>query len=353
LFAISDKAIIEFGGAVSSGQVVRFDAGQGKIILDHSNEFSGLIEHGTNGTSLATGDQIDISDLSFVSGSMTATVNFSNATNISTVQFSNGTASVTLKFLGSDTHWSLVSDGHGGTTVADPPPSTGATIDNGATLDISYASAENVAFSNVSGTTGTLVLNDPSEFTGVITGFAGDGTLSNSDLIDLKGINFSALTDETYVENAAGTAGTLTLSDGTTTTNLTFSGNYVFDNFKFASDGSGGTLVIDPPVQTTSGLQAGTTASGSPASGSAATGLSAASSFNFVDKHAGHDSVGISNLKALDVLADPNAAHEAQSWLNLSPNRQIAPDPEVSSWLNDHFNSLHHQQSQAVSHDLL
>jgi hypothetical protein len=31
-----------------------------------------------------------------------------------------------------------------------------------------------------------------------------------------------------------------------------FTGNYVFENFKFSSDGNGGTLIVDPPVQTAS-----------------------------------------------------------------------------------------------------
>jgi hypothetical protein len=40
----------------------------------------------------------------------------------------------------------------------------------------------------------------------------------------------------------------LTVGDGTNTTQLDFDGNYQLGNFKFASDDTGGTLVIDPPV---------------------------------------------------------------------------------------------------------
>jgi hypothetical protein len=140
----------------------------------------------------------------------------------------------------------------GSTVVADPPPGHTLTIDSGTVLDINAASADGVTFVNGGGTNGSLVLQDSKDFAGVITGFAGDGTLANSDTIDIQDINFAKLTTETYLENAAGTGGTLTLSDGTNTASLDFAGNYVFDSFKFLSDGSGGTRVVDPPVQTAS-----------------------------------------------------------------------------------------------------
>src|SRR5438093_307751 len=56
---------------------------------------------------------------------------------------------------------------------------------------------------------------------------------------------------DTYTENSAGTGGTLTISDGTNTANLNFTGDYVLANFKFSSDASGGTLILDPPVTDT------------------------------------------------------------------------------------------------------
>ena len=40
----------------------------------------------------------------------------------------------------------------------------------------------------------------------------------------------------------------LTVTDGTHTAALDFNGSYTLANFKFASDGSGGTIVYDPPV---------------------------------------------------------------------------------------------------------
>jgi len=49
------------------------------------------------------------------------------------------------------------------------------------------------------------------------------------------------------------------VTDGTDTAELNFNGSYTLANFKFASDGSGGTILYDPPAPT----------SNAPASGSA------------------------------------------------------------------------------------
>ncbi len=86
-----------------------------------------------------------------------------------------------------------------------------------------------------------LKLDNPSTFSGTIFNFTGDGTLSGSDQIDLKGMNFNSVHD-TYSN------GVLTVTDGTHTDVLDFNGSYTLASFKFASDGSGGTIVYDPPV---------------------------------------------------------------------------------------------------------
>ncbi|HWD57342.1 MAG TPA: hypothetical protein VG308_03625, partial [Stellaceae bacterium] len=43
-------------------------------------------------------------------------------------------------------------------------------------------------------------------------------------------------------------SGTLTVTDGSNTANLTLLGNYVTANFHIQTDGATGTLVTDPPV---------------------------------------------------------------------------------------------------------
>ena len=91
-----------------------------------------------------------------------------------------------------------------------------------------------------------LKLDSAATFSGVIFDFAGNGTLSGSDQIDLKGVNFNSVQD-TYAN------GVLTVTDGTHSAALDFNGSYMLANFKFASDGSGGTIVYDPPVPTGQG----------------------------------------------------------------------------------------------------
>jgi hypothetical protein len=132
-------------------------------------------------------------------------------------------------------------------TVTDPPVVDSAvgdgsyTILSGTTLTLMGASAEAITFANEKGNSGTLVLDHSASFIGQISGFAGDGTLSNSDTIDLKDVDF-ATAKEIYA------GGTLTVTDDVHTANLHFNGDYALDNFVLAIDDHGGTLVIDPPA---------------------------------------------------------------------------------------------------------
>ena len=113
-----------------------------------------------------------------------------------------------------------------------------ATIGAGATLELTAADSATVTFK---ASTGMLKLDNPSTFTGEIFNFTGNGSLSGSDQIDLRTINYNSVHDS-Y------STGVLTVTDGTNIANLHFSGSYTLANFKFASDGSGGTIVYDPPV---------------------------------------------------------------------------------------------------------
>ena len=105
-----------------------------------------------------------------------------------------------------------------------------ATIGAGATLELAAADSASVTFKS---STGTLKLDNPSTFSGTISNFTGNGTLSGSDQIDLKGLNFNSVHDS-YSN------GVLTVTDGKHTDTLGFSGSYTLANFKLASDGSGG-----------------------------------------------------------------------------------------------------------------
>jgi hypothetical protein len=115
---------------------------------------------------------------------------------------------------------------------------------NGGTLDFGASSNVNVTFNNGAGTAtyGELVLGNPENFCGQISGFTGTGPdAAHSDSIDLKGINYnSGHFSETY----SALTGALTVTDGSETAHLTFEG---FDGtLSFASDGKGGTIITDP-----------------------------------------------------------------------------------------------------------
>ena len=117
-----------------------------------------------------------------------------------------------------------------------------ATIGADGTLDLSAADSASVTFA---ASTGMLKLDQPSSFSAQIIGFTGDGTPAGSDQIDLKGINFNTVHDS-YAN------GVLTVTDGTHSAALNFNGTHVLANFSLADDGSGGTIVYDPPVPGTS-----------------------------------------------------------------------------------------------------
>jgi hypothetical protein len=117
-----------------------------------------------------------------------------------------------------------------------------ASIDAGATLEFTGADSGSVTFNAA---TGMLKLDHSTAFTGQINGFTGDGTLAGSDQIDLKDIDLNSNSFSAIYNSATGV---LEVKDGTNTADLKFNGTYVQANFKFASDGNGGTVVYDPPV---------------------------------------------------------------------------------------------------------
>jgi hypothetical protein len=125
------------------------------------------------------------------------------------------------------------------------PAGAPATIGAGATLEFVAADSGPVTFS---GPTGTLVLDHSSTFTGQIFNLTGNGSPSGSDQIDLKDIAFGPGTTVSYAGTSSG--GLLTVSDDQNhTASIALAGNYTASTFSLSGDGSGGTVVIDPPVK--------------------------------------------------------------------------------------------------------
>ena len=80
-----------------------------------------------------------------------------------------------------------------------------------------------------------LKLDNPTTFRGTIFDFTGDGTLSGSEGLDLKGVNFSSVHDG-YVN------GLLTVTDGTSTAALDFNGSYTLPSFSSRAMAAGAQL---------------------------------------------------------------------------------------------------------------
>src|SRR5262249_48547326 len=103
----------------------------------------------------------------------------------------------------------------------------------------------NITFSADRG--GTLELDDSQHFgNGTIIGFASPAGVTEA--IDLRDITFDGTTTVKYTEAASNTSGTLTVTHGTQTANLTLLGTYSTASFHIATDNAGGTLVTDPTV---------------------------------------------------------------------------------------------------------
>src|ERR1700733_2143025 len=255
---IFDNAKLEIGGSVSSGQTVTFEVSNGaaELILDDPQGFQGLVKGLVEASSEATENYIDLKVFSYNnSETEVVSASFNSAADVTAVTITNGNSAnnFTIDLVG-DYHaadFEFASDGVGGTLFSDPAANSGAvTVASDTTLDIAAAGTAMVSFANSNGNTGELVLDNAKAFTGQIVGFAGNGTSSNSDLIDLADVNIASVAMKTtYTENGNGT-GTLSLYDanGHALDHITFDGSYQLANFTIENDGSGHTLIVDPPA---------------------------------------------------------------------------------------------------------
>jgi VCBS repeat-containing protein len=254
--ALADPDVtIASGGSTElsspSADTVLFSGSTGMLVLDNPSSFTGKVA-GISGS----GDILDLKGFDANTTAATGSGSYDSANGITTLTVTDPSQHLTIPItlVGDYSHstWTVTDDGHGGVEIVDPPPAPSSTINNAASLQIAsggslaiespVATGESVTFHS---STGSLILNAPSSFDGVISGFTGDGTLAGSDQIDLKGINYHS---SSFTESYNSTADTLTVSDGANHATLHFNGTYQAANFSFASDGNGGTIVYDPPV---------------------------------------------------------------------------------------------------------
>jgi hypothetical protein len=110
-------------------------------------------------------------------------------------------------------------------------------FDSGATLQPNSAHSPNVAFT---GSTGELILKNPGNFTGTMSGHTG------SDQIDLANINWQSAKVSSVSYSATTNVTTLVITDGQHADSILLVGDYRSSTWMFSNDGSGGTIVVDP-----------------------------------------------------------------------------------------------------------
>jgi hypothetical protein len=187
-----------FDPALPSGQILTFEGSTGTLNLDNAPSFLGVISGLTGNGQLSGSDQIDLADININLGQFTES--FNSSTDVLTV--SNGTNTANLQFNGTYVagNFSSVSDGRDGTIVYDPPLSPGRLCSRSRVDRLGARQPGCVRRGrHVPQLDRVLILDNPSSFAGLISGFAGDGTLAGSDRIDLKGINnHSSTFSESY-----------------------------------------------------------------------------------------------------------------------------------------------------------
>ena len=135
-----------------------------------------------------------------------------------------------------------VVDSGGYEEVVSGGTASGATI-SGGELELTSGAIDGAAaigFAASGG--GALRLDDSVHFGGLVAGFG------LPDILDLSDIAFGSSTSLSFVEAGGSASGTLTVTDGVHTANLTLLGQYVTAQFTSANDGHGGVLIGDPPA---------------------------------------------------------------------------------------------------------
>jgi hypothetical protein len=137
-------------------------------------------------------------------------------------------------------HSDIANDGtlwaNGGniTLDGDVSGSGSARISGTGSLEIGGAFNERIVFDDSAA--GTLKLDHASDFSGVLSGFDGN------DTIDLSGILGGSATFS-FAENADGTGGVLSVTDGAHSANIAFSGQYNVADFHISADSGNHALV--------------------------------------------------------------------------------------------------------------
>jgi hypothetical protein len=98
---------------------------------------------------------------------------------------------------------------------------------------------------------GGLTLGNSQAFAGLVAGFSGTNVFMDLQDITYIGSGSAGATTVSWtqiVSSGANASGTLMVSGGGHSADLTLLGQYVTGNFSIFADSNGGTLVFDPPI---------------------------------------------------------------------------------------------------------
>ena len=114
-YTVPTGGYVELGNGNGAGSVTVTFAGAGTLQIDNSSSFTGTITG-----QLATGDVIDLAD---ITAGASATIGYTGHNSPGTLTVSDGTHTASIALLGnySLATFTASSDGHGGTSVVDPP----------------------------------------------------------------------------------------------------------------------------------------------------------------------------------------------------------------------------------------
>ena len=259
---ISDGAILPLGGIVansgtialsSTGSATQLEVlvesltlrGGGHVVLSDNDQ--NVIFGGAAGATLVNVDNIISGAGQIGAGQMTlvnhATIvaDGAHALVIDTganAVMNSGTLAATgsggLRVAGDVVNTGLLYANGGDVTVQGAVTGHGAALIAGtATLEFDAAVDASVSFAEVGA--GTLALRDADHFSGTVAGFGTDDTL------DLGDVTFGAGTTFVFASDATGNGGVLSVSDGTTTSQITLQGTYTAAGFHATADAVGGT----------------------------------------------------------------------------------------------------------------
>jgi hypothetical protein len=251
--------IVDDAGAVvadSSSGSLTLDAGIGTLAISHGTFHLGGGALRAGSISIASGGTLLVSKSYTGLNAIAETITDNGQIRIaksSTVVFTgaiSGSGSVTVQnsakatLTGAITGSETFTIANQGSVVFDTAISgTGSfNLLNAGNLEFGAADSEDVTFGP--GATGTLKIDDSltAPFTGQISGLTRKNAVDLADLAWSKPSKMRA----TFAGSTAG--GTLTVTNGTQSVALSLKGNYTTASWTLSKDGSGGTLVVDPPV---------------------------------------------------------------------------------------------------------